>query len=382
MRIEAEDRVQQPPLRLGGIDYQGARLEGRGLPAVAPHVDDTRGFDHRLGDRQLEPLAAQQLDETGLLRPVRRRGQEECPGRRSLAGDRPPPIGEVVAQDLAAVVREAGQVGHAAHDVVVDRLAIGQCPAGGLLDRGRVDGRLLVENADRADHARPGVGVARVPLLVPLAGVVAPAVAVEGGRLVPGEASPPFEGPLRQVNVDRLAGWVEQVGVEAAHLVGVDHQVRVPGEDRLGATPRLGVHLHEPVAVEVKQIVVAAAGRPQPAVLHRLVVGVLDLALERLELREVALTPVRVHERVDVNDEPLAQGPRRGVGSGRELVGHLHGRVGARELVAVDRVGHPRHPRKRLDDSVGLGGVSQGAGVGKLGVVGLDRLQARGWRGW
>jgi hypothetical protein len=197
-------------------------------------------------------------------------------------------------------------------------------------------------------------------------------VAVERRGLVRAETPPPGQVRVRQVHVDRLARRIEQVRIHTAHLMAVHDQVRMPRQDDRRPSAGFGLRLREPVAVHVEQVVIAATRRPQSPVRHRLVVRIGHLAGQRLQLAEVALPPVRVHERIDMDDHLVAQGAGRIIRARGEQVCHLHGRVGARELVAVDAVGEPRHARHPGDDPVGLLRVGQPPGIGQLRVVGLD----------
>ena len=63
------------------------------------------------------------------------------------------------------------------------------------------------------------------------------------------------------------------------------------------------MNLHDPVAVQIEQVVVSAPGGPQASMLHRLVVRIRDLTGQLLKLTEVTLSAVGIHQWVDVNDQ-------------------------------------------------------------------------------
>ncbi len=83
------------------------------------------------------------------------------------------------------------------------------------------------------------------------------------------------------------------------------------------------MNLHEPIAVQIEQIMIAAPPGPQTPMLHGLIVGVRHLAGKMSDLPLVSLAPVRVHQRVDVYDQLLAQTACRLVGPGDQLIRHL-----------------------------------------------------------
>ena len=233
--------------------------------------------------------------------------------------------------------------------------------------------RLLVEDAHRAVVGVPGVGVARVPGLQPLAGVVAPAKAVEGRRLVRPEDRRPAAGARGQVGVLRLAGGREEVGVQRTHLVGVHEELWAEPANGVPAGAGLGADARQPVAVHVEEVVVPAPARPAaavqaPVVEGRRVPGALSVHGEH------PLPAVGVHHGVDDHHHPLEQLDHLGVGARRQVPGERHGGVRSRGLVSVDRVGHPGHRRRARQDAVELGGLDS-AGIVEPGLVGPNLVQ-------
>ena len=64
--------------------------------------------------------------------------------------------------------------------------------------------------------------------------------------------------------------------------------------------------------------------------------------------------PIWVHHRVDYHDHIIEHRGHFAVGAGYEVVDARECRIGARGLVAMNRVSHPRHRGECLDDGVGF----------------------------
>ena len=177
-------------------------------------------------------MTTQEVDETTPRRGIGRGREEEGFVEHALTGHVLAAIGEGVGDDLGAIHAQRLDVREPAHDVVVHGLLVREHVARSLLDGRAVHAGLLVEQPDCPDERRPRVRVAGIPLLVPLLRVVAPAMAIERGRLINRHTLAPAEAGRGHRRVERFTRRVEQVRVEAAHLVGVDDEVRVPREHR------------------------------------------------------------------------------------------------------------------------------------------------------
>ncbi len=82
---------------------------------------------------------------------------------------------------IAMLYEQAG-VNSSAYKLVMDRFAIGQDVAGLQLIGSTVDTRLLIEHRDSATC--PGAGINRRKIRIPILGIIAPPMLIEGGTLL------------------------------------------------------------------------------------------------------------------------------------------------------------------------------------------------------
>lgn len=113
-----------------------------------------------------------------------------------------------------------------------------------------------------------------------------------------------------------------------AHAVGVDEEDGVPGTDFAEAAAGFGMDAEEPVAVEVEEVVIAAAPGPVAGVEEGLLVDVGGAAVFGDHLQE-AVAAVGVHQRIDDDDEVVEQAGDRGIVGGEEVVDDREGGIGA-----------------------------------------------------
>ena len=256
--------------------------------------------------------------------------------------------GVEIFEELLPVGLNRGEVRHRADDVVEDGLAVAEDAAFGAAHAVLGDARLFVEDADAATIGRRGIGVARIPVFVPLAVVINEAMPVEGCGLLAREELAPALAARRDVDVDRLARWREQVRVLCAHAVPIDDQHRVPSRKLPHAATRFGMHAEEVIAVQVEEIVVAAAPRRVAGVLQRLVIDTRRRPAILGDHLEKTIAPVWILERIDHHHDVLEELRHLRIIHGNEMVKHGKRCVRAFRLVAVNRVTQPGDGRQRL----------------------------------
>ena len=165
-------------------------------------------------------------------------------------------------------------------------------------------------------------------------------------------------------------GGLEIVSAVGAHLVKVNHHVRVPFVEEGHAGAAFGVHQREPVAVEVGVEVVGATPGPGLGVLAVERVGHVGPRLVLVEPMAGAVTAIGVFQRVD-GHHGLAQ-PLLGfgVGGGREVVGQQQSRFAAAALVAV----HPKVEAHYHGQPGVVGGGAAGVGQAPPLLVNLRQV--------
>jgi len=100
--------------------------------------------------------------------------------------------------------------------------------------------------------------------------------------------------------------------------------------------------------------VVSATKGPVTGVKKGLIINVRRCAAILLEGLCKAGAPIGVHHRVDNHNHIIEHRRYFGVRAGYEVVDARQRRIGARGLVAMNRVSHPRYSGKRLDDGIRL----------------------------
>ena len=353
-RVELQEGPDQGVLGLAGRHDPGPRGElelVQPLAQVALQVDASKAL---VRAQDLDLLFEQDPQELRLASGVPAGNEGEGPVvARRVRRDGSAPLREPVPQDRVAFGVQRLEVRQARHRLMVNGFPIGQHLARSPTQRRSEGAGLLVEDPGRADQGAPRIGVERAPAVSPLAGVVVPAEAIEGLRDAVPEGLLPRAVAARQERVERLLLRIEQEGVEAAHLVGIDEQLRVKGQHCAPATPRFGLGAGHPVAVHVEQVVVAATVRPAAAV-HAGPVEAGRAPQLLLDHAHDALPTVGIHDRVDDHDDVLQQGLDAGVGAGHEVVADRHGGIRAGGLVAVDAVAHPGHRGRFGQQRIGL----------------------------
>ena len=204
-RVELEHRCEQPRLRLAVAQHDAAG--GQLLVAqLAAELVGGAADAHRAGEPMgLEALDAQQVEQ--VVEPALVGGRQDHEAAVGVRPARRADLGTVIGEALqhrAPLAAQRLEVGERGNHLVMHRLAVAQ-QVGAALHAVLGDARLLVQDPLRAAQAGPGVRVARVPVLVPLARVIGIAVAVEGARLVVGEHLAHGAPVRRQVRVVRLA---------------------------------------------------------------------------------------------------------------------------------------------------------------------------------
>ena len=281
----------------------------------------------------------------------------------------------IIAQQRFPVFRRGGEVGDGTGKLAVHCIAEGEQGAVRPAHRRPFGAGLFVDEPDCPDQVGIGTAVAGVPVFQPLAGVIAPAVAVEGPGLLGCDTFGPFQGDLAVIVVDRFARRVEEKGVEGTHLVGIDHQLRMPFVQCLhpGTAFRLGED--EPVAVEVEQVVIGASPGPYPGVVDALGIAVGHGAAPLLHRGQESLPAVGIFHRVDAHQQFPAKLCAAFIRAGSQLISHLEGGVGAGEFISVNAVHHPGHRREICDQRAAVGWRGA-ARVGEAGQFCLNRFQA------
>ena len=89
----------------------------------------------------------------------------------------------------------------------------------------------------------------------------------------------------------------------------------------------------------------------------------------------MALTPIRVLQRINDGNHVFKERFRFFVGSRYKLIGKLHGRIGAGKFVAVDAVCHERRGWMTLNQFTSRRGTCQFSRVSEFSVAGLDLIQ-------
>jgi hypothetical protein len=145
--------------------------------------------------------------------------------------------------------------------------------------------------------------------------------------------------------------------------------------------PRVsGMDAEDPVAVEVKEVVVAPASRPVAGMQQGLIVHIRHGAAVFGHHLEEPPAAIRVHERINDDDEALAQPFGAVVVRGDQVM--EQGQRGIRSLrfVAVDGVAEPGHGGQFADQPFRFR-FRQVARVGQLREATLDLLEAFEVRG-
>ena len=89
-------------------------------------------------------------------------------------------------------------------------------------------------------------------------------------------------------------------------------------------------------------------------VLQALGVEARHVASRLLELVKEARPTIRIHERVDDDDQVLEEPRHVGAPPRDEVVRKRQSGVGTGQLIAVNGIGHPGHSRGCLDELLGL----------------------------
>ncbi len=167
----------------------------------------------------------------------------------------------------------------------------------------------------------------------------------------------------------RLARHEKERGV-GAHLVVVRQHVGLPLVKGLDAPATLRVLQQQPVAVDVKPVVVGATPWPDFVVLAVLRIAGQVQVLVHVGPGGKALKTVGIVARIEQNDRLVEQALHLRALPGRQVVGDQRRSIAAAGLIAVDAealVEHRRH-RRQVE-------LRRSTGVGQLHVPPPDRLQ-------
>ena len=257
------------------------------------------------------------------------KGENECSTGLVSIGNRPLLFPQEITEDRFPVLTQGIEVGERARDIVRHRLRVRLDFTGGLFDLRAVERGLLVEQTDRAPQGGVGVCITGIPFFVPVAGVIAPATLIESPGLIRPEFPAPVEHRLGKMVVDGITRRIHEKRIGAAHFVGVDQKMRIPVIDGVSPTPRFGLRLNQPVAVHVKEIMIAASGRPEPRMVHGLHVGIGDFALESVNLRKESLASIGILRGIDMNHQLITQPFRGGILPRGQKISDLHGGIDA-----------------------------------------------------
>ena len=122
---------------------------------------------------------------------------------------------------------------------------------------------LLKQDADGALHIRIGRSLAVVEVVVVFLVVVQGADLVQGFGMVGTDLLGQLEVFLRGQRMDaRRDAWLKKEGAVGAHFVEVQVHVRQPALEYTYAISRFRMLHRQPVAVEVKPVVVGSTSRP------------------------------------------------------------------------------------------------------------------------
>ena len=295
---------------------------------------------------------------------------------RAFVGDDRPAVGEEIGLDGHRVVLQRFEVRPAGEQLMVDRFAVTEDGAIRATHPVFGDAGLLEEEADGTAHLRPGIAISGVPVVVPFAGVIQPALTVEIGGLAAGENVLPLVGAGREVGVDRLAGGGEEEGILGTHFVGVEEIERMPAAGSFDTAAGFRVDAQDPVAVQIEVVVVGAAVGPITGMQQSLVVDVREGAAVFGGLVAETVAAVGVHQRVDQDHHLVEHGQHLGVGGSHQVVDERQGRIGARGFIAVNGVGKPRHRWQLLHQAVALGDRKRPR-VGEFFHAAADLLEPR-----
>jgi len=218
----------------------------------------------------------------------------------------------------------------------------------------------LVRHSDRPVQRGPGVAVPGIEKVEDLGDKERPTFRRERRGVGAPEHIEPLLHVAGDVRVDRLRIGREEVGRVRSHLVQVDEDLRIPAAVFGDPGARLLLRGPGPVTVHVDQVVIETAARPRLAVLERFGIRIRLRAAAADEPLHVALTSVRILQRIDQHHHPVenlrclrivqqrAGDEHRGLGRGRLVAVHSVRQPGDRRRAARDLRGAGRRGRRRI----------------------------------
>ncbi len=264
--VRLEQRADQPVARLCGVDDERtarkATVVDRGAGSIAQAADG----DLLRQARHLDPVPLEQRHQLGSVLRIAARWEQVVTGSARAVVHRLT-MGLVVAgQKLRASLGGQSHGGPRRRVLLTHRVA--QPPHGlvGAVQRQPTRRALLVQHADGALIAAVRGRVAGIEVVVALAGHVLEARRVERFGIGSTEVAEPLLGVARKV---RAVGVGRRIEVEldvGAHLVGVDDDLRSPGEQGRHAMTGLPLRVGEPVPVGVEVVVARPELQGLPAV--------------------------------------------------------------------------------------------------------------------
>ena len=379
-----------PPVLL--LD-EGLVHRGLGLEEVAHHAGRglDRGYD--VGSRRQGARAClQRLEGTphldavgdediGEPRGPRRvgSGQEQVLAHRRLlgVGHRRATVGQEVAEQLLAAPGGGGGGGEGGREVVDDAVPVGEPRVVAPSQDEAAGAPLLEGHADRALVERPALAVAGIERVEDLAHEVGEAAGVEAARDRLPQLLPPGLLGGGQVGIEGIRGRGEEVGRVAAHLVQVGGHLGKPVEEDAHPAAALRLAEGEPVAIQVEEIVVAAAARPRLVVLERHGLGIGGCGLPGSVRGQEAGPAVGVFARVDEDDRLAEDLLHLGIAlGGEQVVGQGQRGIARRDLVAMHAVEQPGHGGKLLDQAIAVS-RREPAGIAELAQARLHLVETR-----
>ena len=158
---------------------------------------------------------------------------------------------------------------------------------------------LFKQDADRSLHIRIGGSFAVVEVVVVFLVVVQGADLVQGFGMVGTDLLGQLEVFLRGQRMDaRRDTWLKKEGAVGAHLVEVQVHVRQPALEYTYAISGFRMLHRQPVAVEVKPVVVGSTSRPCLVEFALRWIPVHDVSFVGVDPRSKAVESIRVDGRV------------------------------------------------------------------------------------
>ena len=206
--------------------------------------------------------------------------------------------------------------------------------------------RLLPENSQAPLEDRPRgtiTGVERIEHLA--SGVREPLLIVTLAEM-PAELIHPAHLLRQHERVHRIRGRIKEVSGIVPHLMGVDQQMRLPGQIGGDTPAAFPLALQEPIAIHVKQIVVESPSRPPLLMLNGQRLSVRKHATRFAKHVDEPLMPIGVLQRVD-DHHHVGQHVSRGCAAIRQkMIRRQHRRFRTRCLVAMHAEGEPDDGRQ------------------------------------